>query len=549
MPQEGPPSGRIKTALFVDFDNIYLGLKRIDPGASERFATHPARWLDWMEMGMPGRDSGETSSQKRSMLIRKCYLNPKSFHKYRPYFTRCAFEVIDCPPLTAQGKNSSDIRMVMDLLDALEHPTHFDEFIILSGDADFTPVLLRLRGHDRRTAVLTVGPAAEAYKAACDRALTEDIFIEDALGISADELAESSLLEKDESLLSPALHHVGLLERMARAVYEEASVEAELMATNLPVIYRKFPEFRAQNDWLGFHGLRPLTEEIVRRDPRLRIVEVAGDTWRLSARTSEPPPATNGESQFPPATSRPPPTDMPKPDIRTRILACARDLVMRSIAPIPLPKASYEVLRRLGGVVAESNWGGAGSLEALLGGPDAIPFGLRVQATPSPGYILDPRRHTPSLDAVTERAPSELGILLHRVHQITGVPELTADEYAELFKAIAEVLRRSFFQLHMTSKAVRDLLAGRMQSVSRMSVTFVVRGILYSGFPLGEAPKAWSAVALGRAFRTHVLTMCSDAQLELTEEERAMMDNWLLGGLGGVSEEQAPAPVAVVSTE
>jgi uncharacterized LabA/DUF88 family protein len=53
--------------------------------------------------------------------------------------------VVDCPPLTQRGKTSADVYMVMDVLDALEHKTEFDEFIILSSDADFTPVLLRLR--------------------------------------------------------------------------------------------------------------------------------------------------------------------------------------------------------------------------------------------------------------------------------------------------------------------------------------------------------------------------------------------------------------------
>jgi uncharacterized LabA/DUF88 family protein len=52
--------------------------------------------------------------------------------------------VIDCPPLTSQNKNGADIRMVMDILDALNHQTRFNEFILLSSDADFTPLLTRL---------------------------------------------------------------------------------------------------------------------------------------------------------------------------------------------------------------------------------------------------------------------------------------------------------------------------------------------------------------------------------------------------------------------
>ena len=51
-------------------------------------------------------------------------------------------------------KTGTDIHMVMDVLDTLEHRTRFDEFIVLSGDADFTPVLLRLR--DEMGAALVV---------------------------------------------------------------------------------------------------------------------------------------------------------------------------------------------------------------------------------------------------------------------------------------------------------------------------------------------------------------------------------------------------------
>ncbi len=175
---------RIKTALFVDFDNIYVGLDKIDPEAAQTFATYPARWLAWMEQGMPSRENGiSTPHQPRAILIRRCYLNPKLFYNFRPYFTRSAFSVVDCPPITQRGKNSTDIQMVMDILDLLNYPTRFDEFIILSGDSDFTPVLLRLRAHDRRTAILTIGPVAPAYRAGADLVISSDTFIEDALGI------------------------------------------------------------------------------------------------------------------------------------------------------------------------------------------------------------------------------------------------------------------------------------------------------------------------------------------------------------------------------
>ncbi|MET0817053.1 MAG: NYN domain-containing protein, partial [Solirubrobacteraceae bacterium] len=81
------------------------------------------------------------------------------------------------------GKTSTDIHMVMDILDTLQDYEHITEYIVLSGDADFTPVLNRLRARDKRTAVLSVGPAAAAYRAAADRVLAENDFVDVGLGM------------------------------------------------------------------------------------------------------------------------------------------------------------------------------------------------------------------------------------------------------------------------------------------------------------------------------------------------------------------------------
>jgi hypothetical protein len=118
--------------------------------------------------------------------MNRCYGNPvprrnahdnstdmNSFPFVRHHFLRAGFEVIDCPPLTAQLKNSSDIRMVMDVRDYLTHDTYFDEFIILSGDADFTPVLHRLRAHARRTVIFANDFTAAPYTAISDGEVRE----------------------------------------------------------------------------------------------------------------------------------------------------------------------------------------------------------------------------------------------------------------------------------------------------------------------------------------------------------------------------------------
>jgi len=173
-----------RTALFVDFDNVYINLNAIDPAAGEAFATEPGRWLRWMQedMGQVVPDVPEGAG--REILVRSCYLNPVAFGRYRAFFTNAAFRVIDCPPLTSRGKNSADIHMVLDILDALDHPTGFDEFILLSADADFTPVMLRLRANDRRTVLLATGPSSPSLRSACDMVLPLEVFLNEALEVN-----------------------------------------------------------------------------------------------------------------------------------------------------------------------------------------------------------------------------------------------------------------------------------------------------------------------------------------------------------------------------
>jgi len=85
--------------------------------------------------------------------------------------------------MTCQGKTSTDIHMALDIVDFLQHETHFDEFIVFSADADFTPVLRRLRRFDRRTSLLAVGPSSSAYQASADLIIDERLFVDQALGL------------------------------------------------------------------------------------------------------------------------------------------------------------------------------------------------------------------------------------------------------------------------------------------------------------------------------------------------------------------------------
>jgi hypothetical protein len=175
----------MKSALFVDFDNVFTQLRALQPAAAERFARQPIEWIRWLIESLEIPEPHESDARRR-ILVRRCYLNPNWYQTFRHAFLRAGFEIVDCPPVTSQGKTSTDIHMVLDIIELLQHETRYDEFIVLSADADFTPVLRKLRRYDRRTSVLAIGFPSAAYQASADLLIDERLFIEQALGLASE---------------------------------------------------------------------------------------------------------------------------------------------------------------------------------------------------------------------------------------------------------------------------------------------------------------------------------------------------------------------------
>jgi len=165
--------------MFVDFDNVYTGLQALDPAAAKRFAEDPKHWTEALADGVAGDDS-------RRFLIRNCYLNPVIYSKYRPYWTRAGFRVIDCPSLTQRGKSSTDINLVLDAMDALSGAAHIEEFFVASADADFTSLVQRFRAADRMTTVIAAGAVAFAYREMADSVVESHDFVAILNGTAAD---------------------------------------------------------------------------------------------------------------------------------------------------------------------------------------------------------------------------------------------------------------------------------------------------------------------------------------------------------------------------
>ena len=170
------------SAIFVDFDNVFGGLHALDPSAARQIAQNPERWMSALAgEHAPGGPS-------RRWLTRRCYMNPVGWvwedgerlylSRFRPFFVRAGFEVVDCPPLTRNSKNAADIRICLDVMDLLGSRRQPEELVIASSDSDFTPLLHRVRSEGCRTVLITTGDAVSAYKALADEIYDAPTFLE-----------------------------------------------------------------------------------------------------------------------------------------------------------------------------------------------------------------------------------------------------------------------------------------------------------------------------------------------------------------------------------
>ena len=129
--QDAAPRRVYRSALYVDFDNLYSGLRQVDEDAASVFGNDPGRLLAWLATG-----TDEEGLFRRRFLVRDCYLNPQVYAGFRAQFVAAGFRVVDCPSLTQRGKSSADTHIVLDVVDALGHANPYNEFIICSADAD-----------------------------------------------------------------------------------------------------------------------------------------------------------------------------------------------------------------------------------------------------------------------------------------------------------------------------------------------------------------------------------------------------------------------------
>ncbi len=120
-----------RVAVFCDFENVALGVR---DAKFEKFDV---------------RKVLERLLLKGSIVVKKAYCDWERYKEFRAAMHEAAFELIEIPHVRQAGKNSADIRMVVDALDLCYTKSHVDTFVIISGDSDFSPLVSKLRENDK----------------------------------------------------------------------------------------------------------------------------------------------------------------------------------------------------------------------------------------------------------------------------------------------------------------------------------------------------------------------------------------------------------------
>ena len=237
-------------ALFIDFDNVALGAR----DARKRFDVNTLL---------------QRVLEKGKIIVKRAYAD---WHYHKEYMTplhEAAIELIEIPMPRISGKNSADIRLVVDAMDLCYSKEHIDTFVIVSGDSDFSPLVSKLRENNKR--VIGIGVKNSSSKLLignCD----EFIFYDDIYRGSVSKISNSvSHVPEDKREVFDFLVGTaqGLLQESRGVLY--SSLIKDTMT-------RKRPDFNERA--FGYANFGDLLEDarhlgllVVERDAR------AGGTW------------------------------------------------------------------------------------------------------------------------------------------------------------------------------------------------------------------------------------------------------------------------------
>jgi uncharacterized LabA/DUF88 family protein len=239
-------------ALFCDFENIALGVR---DAKYSKFNIQ--RILERLLV-------------KGSIVTKKAYCDWDRYKEFKAPMHEAAFELIEIPHVRMSGKNSADIRMVVDALDLCYTKEHIDTFVIISGDSDFSPLVGKLR--ENAKTVIGIGvknSTSDLLMSSCD----EFIFYDDLV---ADRVAPKRSRGKSRTKKTgtkspagkaktktqddPAQQAIDLVIETTEALYAERGDRAKLWGSMIKqTLKRRRPGFNEA--FYGFGSFSDLLEE------------------------------------------------------------------------------------------------------------------------------------------------------------------------------------------------------------------------------------------------------------------------------------------------
>jgi uncharacterized protein (TIGR00288 family) len=245
-------------AVFCDFENVALGVRE---AKYERFDISKVL---------------ERLLVKGSIVVKKAYCDWERYKEFKAPMHQASFELIEIPHVRMSGKNSADIRMVVDALDLCYTKSHVDTFVIVSGDSDFSPLVSKLR--ENAKTVIGVGvkkSTSDLLIANCDEFIYYDDLVREVPKRQAAKKAEgkpaAKPAEKDKDRERDNAGGAGKRQEAYDLVLEtiddlvdERGLEETLWGSMVKqAIKRRKPGF--SESYYGYRSFNQLLEELEER--------------------------------------------------------------------------------------------------------------------------------------------------------------------------------------------------------------------------------------------------------------------------------------------
>jgi uncharacterized protein (TIGR00288 family) len=223
-----------KQALFIDFENVALGLKN---------SKHKAFDINLVLKRLV---------EKGKIMVKRAYADWQQYAEYKRPFHEAAIELIDIPQKKYSGKNSADIRLVVDAMDICHGKEHLDTFVIVSGDSDFSPLVSKLRENDKYVIGMGVkNSSSDLLVDNCD----EFIYYEDLLRASKKAVPIQNLPEKRTEVFAMVTDAIRALQRENKEVLWGSMIKQTMK--------RKRPDF--DEGYYGYSTFSKLLEDAAKQ--------------------------------------------------------------------------------------------------------------------------------------------------------------------------------------------------------------------------------------------------------------------------------------------